>query len=339
MNGAKTRVGLNTGHIAIGPTNIHGFVSIYGDETYVNTEQEVRGYHSVVRNARTTPDEGTLGWDFFGVMGAVVVTSGNTQYIRGNQKAVVGELYFQAPLTGTYSVKKAHNFQASAADVGSNVTVETYYGLVVNSPTGSGAITEGYGIYIESMSKPSTKAAIKLGGTDLAGRIFWPTGYITEEAAGNLAAVASSISLAGLAGAEAARAVTVASAVNRWEFYGATTGNAAVTRATGSDTNVGATYQTKGTGVHTFQTNLGTTQFQVRHLASAVNWLNARGGTTGNAAEIFADGETDVDILFTPKGVGRVRFGTHSALSGETVTGYITIKDAGGTSRKIAVVS
>ena len=36
---------------------------------------------------------------------------------------------------------------------------------------------------------------------------------------------------------------------------------------------------------------------------------------------------------------GTVSFGTHSSIVAETVTGYITIKDSGGTSRKIAVVS
>jgi len=46
-----------------------------------------------------------------------------------------------------------------------------------------------------------------------------------------------------------------------------------------------------------------------------------------------------VDAQITPKGTGRVRFGTHAALAGETVTGYIEIKDDGGTVRKIAVVS
>ncbi len=36
---------------------------------------------------------------------------------------------------------------------------------------------------------------------------------------------------------------------------------------------------------------------------------------------------------------GDIFFGTHSAIGAETVTGYITIKDAGGTERKLAVVS
>jgi hypothetical protein len=43
------------------------------------------------------------------------------------------------------------------------------------------------------------------------------------------------------------------------------------------------------------------------------------------------------DLKLTPS--GNVVFGTHSALGGETVTGFITIKDAGGTSRKIGIVS
>lgn len=34
-----------------------------------------------------------------------------------------------------------------------------------------------------------------------------------------------------------------------------------------------------------------------------------------------------------------IKFGTHSAIAGETVTGYIPVKDLGGTTRKLAVVS
>lgn len=45
------------------------------------------------------------------------------------------------------------------------------------------------------------------------------------------------------------------------------------------------------------------------------------------------------DLALVPGSGGYVRMGTHSAIAGETVTGYITIKDAGGTNRKLAVVS
>jgi hypothetical protein len=57
------------------------------------------------------------------------------------------------------------------------------------------------------------------------------------------------------------------------------------------------------------------------------------------AAETAGTGDDNLDVTLTPTGTGRVRFGTHAALSGETVTGYIEIKDAGGTVRKVAVVS
>ena len=174
--------GLMSGHIGIGNgiTGINAVVGVQGNEYYTNPEQEVRGVSYVVRNARTLPDEPTLGWDFFGVCGVVTVEAGNTQEIIGNQKAVVGELYFNAPTTGTYLVRKAHNFQASAPAIGAGVTVTNWYGLVVNSPTGAGTITNGFGIYIESMSLPTTKAAIRIAGEDDAGRIMWNDTSITQ---------------------------------------------------------------------------------------------------------------------------------------------------------------
>lgn len=55
--------------------------------------------------------------------------------------------------------------------------------------------------------------------------------------------------------------------------------------------------------------------------------------------ESAGTGEANIDLALTPKGTGAVRLGTHSAIAAETVTGYITIKDAAGNSRKIAVVS
>jgi len=48
---------------------------------------------------------------------------------------------------------------------------------------------------------------------------------------------------------------------------------------------------------------------------------------------------TDNNIYLKPNGSGVVKFGTYAALSGETVSGYITIKDAAGNTRKLAVVA
>lgn len=74
--------------------------------------------------------------------------------------------------------------------------------------------------------------------------------------------------------------------------------------------------------------------------ASAVNYATVVPSATGNAVRVGCAGDdTDIDLMLSPRGTGVVQYGTHSALGAETVTGYITIKDGGGTVRKLAVVS
>lgn len=134
---------------------------------------------------------------------------------------------------------------------------------------------------------------------------------------------------------------SVASAVNYINIGGAATGNNCVMSTQGSDSNIGLTVYTQGSGAYKFMTNNnGQQQFGITHTASAVNYLNVTGAATGAGPALQALGsDTNIDLNLTPKGSGVVRFGTHSALAAETVTGYITIKDSGGTSRKLAVVS
>lgn len=51
------------------------------------------------------------------------------------------------------------------------------------------------------------------------------------------------------------------------------------------------------------------------------------------------DSNTSIDLQLTPKGSsGRVRFGTLTESADAAVTGYIEIKDAGGTLRRLAVI-
>ena len=58
-----------------------------------------------------------------------------------------------------------------------------------------------------------------------------------------------------------------------------------------------------------------------------------------NASEWKFYAYSDRDIRFVTVGTGKIRFGTYSSLSGESLSGYITIKDADGTERKLAVIS
>jgi hypothetical protein len=87
-------------------------------------------------------------------------------------------------------------------------------------------------------------------------------------------------------------------------------------------------------------TNSGFEQLRVAHTASAVDYVQITGGTTAlKIVTISAQGsDTDIDLALTPKGTGRVRFGTYTAVV-TAVAGYIEVKDSGGTLRKLAVLT
>jgi len=61
--------------------------------------------------------------------------------------------------------------------------------------------------------------------------------------------------------------------------------------------------------------------------------IKACNGTAGAGGDLILKGGTGTTTN------GNVRFGTHSAVVAESVTGYITIKDESGTLRKLAVIS
>jgi hypothetical protein len=89
-----------------------------------------------------------------------------------------------------------------------------------------------------------------------------------------------------------------------------------------------------------FGTNGGTIQFNLAHTASAVNYLQVTGAATGAGPVMSAEGsDTNIDLALTPKGTGRVRFGTHTGSADVAISGYIEIKDSGGTTRKLAVIT
>lgn len=84
----------------------------------------------------------------------------------------------------------------------------------------------------------------------------------------------------------------------------------------------------------------GNEQFRVAHTASAVNYVQVTGSTTTSGlgiATVAGDGTaTNVDVALTPKAAGRVRFGSYTATL-LTQTGFIEIKDSGGTTRRLLV--
>jgi hypothetical protein len=140
---------------------------------------------------------------------------------------------------------------------------------------------------------------------------------------------------------EQLRVAHTTSAVNFVQVTGAATGNLPTVTAQGSDTNVGLILSSKGAFNVGLRTGTNTvTQFEAAHVASAVNFLQARGAIAGAAPSFTAAGsDTNIDLALTPKGTGNVRFGTYTASMALTVQGFIEVKDSGGTIRKLAVIA
>lgn len=132
-----------------------------------------------------------------------------------------------------------------------------------------------------------------------------------------------------------------AGAVNRLQATGGATGAAPTLSVEGSEANAGIDFQSKGSGTHRFLTGGGSAeQVRVEHVANAVNALVLRGAASGGAPTLAADGaDANADVALLPKGSGAVRFGAWIASTDAPVNGYITIKDAGGTVRKLATIA
>lgn len=104
----------------------------------------------------------------------------------------------------------------------------------------------------------------------------------------------------------------VANAVNYLQAAGNSTGAYPSLRSIGSDTNVGFDFSTQGAAPIRFYTAaFGAEQFRVASVASAVNYLQAAGNTTGNEARLSVQGsDTNAGMWVTTKGNGVIRMET-----------------------------
>lgn len=98
----------------------------------------------------------------------------------------------------------------------------------------------------------------------------------------------------------------IASAVNFWSFQGASTTNAPAASTSGSDTDVPSIFNTKGASAISFYTETGSSrQVRIAHTASAVEYLQATGATSGNPPTLSAQGAaSNLNLRTTPKGTG-----------------------------------
>jgi hypothetical protein len=129
---------------------------------------------------------------------------------------------------------------------------------------------------------------------------------------------------------EQMRVSHTASAVNYVQVTGAATTVAPVISAQGSDTNINLGVSPKGTGV--INLNAAT-----RLSFGSANYFQASGASAGSAPSFAVLGsDTNINLALTPKGTGTVQFGTYTA-GVLSATGYITITDSGGTTRRLLV--
>jgi hypothetical protein len=129
-----------------------------------------------------------------------------------------------------------------------------------------------------------------------------------------------------------------ASTVNYVEVIGAATGGRPLISVQGSDTNINMGVLAKGSGVVYLQSGLGAS-LEASATGNA-NYFSMVGTAAGTAPVLSVKGsDTNIDLALTPKGTGNVRFGTHTGTADTAVSGYIEIKDSGGTIRKLAVIT
>ena len=86
-------------------------------------------------------------------------------------------------------------------------------------------------------------------------------------------------------------------------------------------------------------TNAQVFRIKTTNASSTANFLEVTAGASGSAPVLGVSGtDTNIDLALTPKGTGVVQFGTYTATV-TAVAGYILIKDSGGTTRKLAVLT
>ena len=95
---------------------------------------------------------------------------------------------------------------------------------------------------------------------------------------------------------------------------------------------------------HVFKTQGGEALRIINGSTTPVNSLEIFSSDSSNnmvtlRAKDVSGSNPNQDIKINPTGTGKVRFGTHTASSDAAVSGYITIKDAAGNLRKLAVIS
>ncbi len=142
-------------------------------------------------------------------------------------------------------------------------------------------------------------------------------------------------------GTEQLRVAHTTSVVNYVQVTGAVTGGGPIISTQGSDTNAELRLRSKGIFNVLVQNGAGHNGLIVDFTSGATtaNYFQMYAKVAGSSPSLAVLGtDTNIDLALTPKGTGLVRFGTRTATSDVAITGYLEIKDSGGTTRKLAII-
>jgi hypothetical protein len=247
---------------------------------------------------------------------------------------VAGSGYIEQP-TVTFSGGGGTG-AAAYAIVGSAVTVKGLHGNL-NFATSGGT---NFAV-LDSGQNPPAVYPYATGGSSSAG--YGVAGSATNAGFTFTSKGTSAVSFyTNSYGSLALQLSHTASAVNYVQVTGSATGGFPSILTTGSDASVGMSIRVKGTPSgpgFRIENNSGANPcFAVTVSGtSIVNYMRADPSVAGAACGMSSQGtDTDIDLSLTPKGAGAVRFGAYTA-GVLTPTGYITIKDSGGTTRRLLV--
>ncbi|PDQ19892.1 hypothetical protein CN311_17180 [Mesorhizobium sanjuanii] len=110
--------------------------------------------------------------------------------------------------------------------------------------------------------------------------------------------------------------ISINNAVNNFEVSGAVSGQAPLLWMKGSDTDVGASFGTKGAGVHSFYSGGASfyKQVEIGHVASAVNWVSLKGAVTTDHPIVQPGGsDANPSMIVQGKGTGGVKINDGAA--------------------------
>jgi hypothetical protein len=241
-------------------------------------------------------------------------------------------------VSGVISIH-AHDGDSHGVDVTGDYVGNLLIKGLIEGNAGDGVRIAGENVVTDAAIKNNTGVGYR-EVTGAANNTLAITSIVSNNTAGDITRVGSQTS-EGWASALTATSMRLFPAGDTSLDYEASSDNVAM-RTSGTATSIGVRTYAKGNGTFSHWTQNGTREaFRATYEGSSiVNYPQVMASLTGNAVRFGAAGsDTDIGVLLQPKGSEYVWMGSHSAIGAETVTGYITIKDAGGTLRKLAVVS